>query len=289
MKKVESILVPKLEKMTRLSDFVPGKFESIPTKKGMKKAITNRLVKVNGKIGHTGDHINGGEIIELFAAKAKKTLFVSATVDVLYEDEYLAVVNKPSGLVVSGNLRRTLENKLPRILKKSTQKDALNEPQVIHRLDQPTSGLVLVGKTRSTIILLNKLFEDRKVTKTYLAITIGKGQKVGSINTPIKTKSAETNYSETAKIPSDKYEGLNLIEVMPITGRRHQIRIHMAEVGNPILGDSRYGIEGKISKGNGLYLHASSLQFEHPVTTEDIQVTCPVPEKFIKIFPDLAK
>lgn len=275
--------------MIRLSDYVPGKFISVPTKKGMKKAIQNRLVKVNGRLGHTGDHITGGEIIELFEAKAKKRVYVNVTIPVLYEDDVLAIVNKPSGLVISGNMKRTLENALPNILTKSTEKDALNEPQVIHRLDQPTSGCVLVGKTRSAVLLLNKLFEDRKIAKSYYAITIGEGKKEGTVNTPIKDKKAETSYKLEDKIPSDKYNGLNLVRVTPTTGRKHQIRIHMSQEGNPILGDKQYGIEGKISKGSGLYLHAYRLEFTHPVSTEEMKITAPVPEKILKLFPNTGK
>ncbi len=284
MKKIESILVPKLEKTERLSDYLVGKFQSVSSRKGIKKVISKKLIKVNGKIGFSGDYIKGGEIIQLFRPKEKEAIQLDITVPVLYEDDDLAIINKPAGLTVSGNMNRTLVNALPNILKKSSKKDALPIPQPVHRLDRPTSGVLLIAKTRQSNVLLSQAFAERRIKKTYHTICIGKINDSGKITTPIKEKNAETNYKRIDSIDSDKYDGLNLLEVQLITGRRHQIRIHLSELGHPVLGDKTYGIEGKISKGQGLYLHASSIEFEHPITSEKTSASSPLPEKFKKLF-----
>ena len=197
----------------------------------------------------------------------------------------MAVVYKPAGIVVSGNKRRSLENAFLGNLKESKAIDRLPRPEPIHRLDMPTSGALLIGKTRSAVTALNKLFEERKVEKVYHAIAIGKMKKKGNLETEIKGKKAITDYILLEKMASKKYGGLNLVELKPTTGRRHQLRIHLSELGNPILGDREYGKENLIAKGNGLYLHASTLSFDHPFKEQKVEVTIELPKKFSKLFP----
>lgn len=286
MKKVESHTVPDQIQETRLSDYVVGIFKSRPSKKGMKKAIMKGHVKVNGKTGVTGDYLRGGEHIELFEAKPpsqSSQLFLK--LQVLYEDDHLAIINKPAGIIVSGNKRRTVENALLSNLKSSSHIDKLPKPEPAHRLDGPTSGALLVGKTRTCITALNKLFEERKIEKTYYAIAIGKMEGRGQMDDDIKGKKALTKYEVISSLESTKYGGLNLVRLIPSTGRKHQLRIHLSAIGNPILGDKEYGIKGKISRGSGLYLHASSLEFEHPFEKKKISVSIELPSKFEKIFP----
>lgn len=280
----ESHLVPKLDSPQRLSDYVVGIFQSITSKKGMRKAIDKRLVNINDKTGYTSNYINGGETITLLQEDEKQIALpkpVKLDIEVLFEDEHLAVVNKPAGLLVHGNQKVTLCNALPLSLERSKEMDYVTRPDPIHRLDYPTSGVLLVGKTRTTITALNKLFEERKVDKVYYAITIGKMKNnCGEIKSTIKGKNAETKYEVEKTIDSDKYGALNLVKLMPITGRRHQLRIHLSELGHPILGDKSYGSDGKISRGKGLYLHAYSIGFEHPKTGKRLLVTKRKPKKF---------
>lgn len=282
----ESHTVPPQDKPIRLSDYVPGIFESISSKKGMKKAIEKKLVFVNGTAGLTSKYINGGELIELRVDPTENHRpSISVDLEVLYEDEYLAIIHKPAGIVVSGNKRRTIENALPRNLKKSNRPDALTRPQAIHRLDYPTSGVLLIGKTSNTITALNKLFEERKVTKTYLAISIGKmSLDKETIETLIKSKKAKTEYQVLKSVESKRFGQLNLVKLNPITGRRHQIRIHLSNLGHPILGDSEYGKEDLILKGKGLFLHSSAIEFIHPISGDQISVEATTPKKFDKIF-----
>lgn len=286
LNKIESHIVPSLEKPTRLQDYTLGFFKAISTKSSLKKAIKKGLISINLNKAKTGDFLKAGDVIDLHQDETtKQKPNIRLELEVLCEDDYLALINKPAGIAVSGNKKWTLENALGNNLKPSTQKDALARPEPIHRLDHPTSGVLLVGKTSSAVIALNKLFENKTIEKTYFAVTIGQQIPNGIIDSSIDDKSSKTSFKVLKSLPSEKFEFLNLVELKPKTGRKHQLRKHMAEIGNPILGDKTYGIENKILFGNGLYLHAQSLSFTHPVTTESIHCSAAVPKKFIRLFP----
>jgi len=278
----------------RLSDYAPGIFVSVTSKKGMKKVIEKGLVKVNGTVAYTSTYINGGEVIELFESEEiSNKPIIDLDLEILFEDDYLAIVNKPAGIVVSGNKSYTLENAFPLALKISEQPDALPRPLPAHRLDYPTSGALLVGKTANTITALNKLFENKKISKTYQAICQGKlptGLATeGEIITTIKGKKAQTKYKIIQSVPSPKFGELHHIELYPSTGRRHQLRIHLSELGLPILGDQQYGKEGKVLLGKGLFLNASDLSFVHPFTNEKIKVATILPTKFTRVMGNKIK
>lgn len=287
MRQLEKHFVETQPTPIRLSDYVPGIFKTISSKKGMKKAIEKGQVKVNGQVAFTGRYINGGEVIELFAAEyTSDKPIIDLDLDVLYEDDHIAIVNKPAGIVVSGNKSHTLENALPLSLTPCHLDDALPRPLPAHRLDYPTSGVLLIGKTTNIITALNKLFEHRNIKKTYVAIIQGPLKELkqsGTIETVMKGKKAITDYNIQQSMPSPKYGALHMIELNPHTGRRHQLRIHMAEKGNPILGDQQYGKEGKVLLGKGLFLHAIGMSFLHPVTEEQIAISTPLPKKFNRI------
>lgn len=285
LKLQEKVAVPKLEVEQRLSVIAPEIFTLAPSKKSVKKAIKGGRVFVNGKQGKTSDFIKGGEILELFEDNTiKPKPIIDYPIEVIYEDDYLAVVNKPAGILVSGNKKITLENALPNILKPSTQIDALKYPEPIHRLDYPTSGALLIGKTRQSVIVLNKLFENRDINKQYLVISIGEMPETGLIEEKIDGKQAKTAYSVLSSQHSERFTFLNLVDLTLYTGRRHQIRKHLTSIGNPVLGDLLYGIEDLKLKGKGLYLHSYCLEFVHPFTKEKLNEFAPVPKKFKKIF-----
>jgi 23S rRNA pseudouridine1911/1915/1917 synthase len=286
LRKTETYQVPKeLEERVRLSDFIGEKFVSIPSRKGMKKAIDKGLVAINGTTAKTGDWLVGGETVELFEEASESTPNLNLNIEVLFEDEYLAIVNKPAGIEVSGNKKWTLENALQTSLNASTELGALSKPQAIHRLDFPTSGALLIGKTAGMVSTLNKLFEERQIEKKYHAICIGNISIDGRVETPIDDKASVSIYRVLSRLESDKYGGLNLLELTLETGRRHQLRKHLSSIGNPLLGDHNYGIEGRVMTGNGLYLHASSLKFTHPISEKEIYIQSPLPKKFQKLFP----
>ena len=281
----ETHTVPPLTKPIRLSDYAGGKFLAIPSRKGMKKAIDKGWVYIDGEPAITGRLLNGGEILSLRPPDPDsiKPVF-EQKLEVLLEDEHLAVVLKPAGLEVSGNRFRTLENALPFNLSASNEADALLYPMAAHRLDFPTSGLIVIGKTHKAIHALNKLFEERKIQKTYIAIASGKTPDDGIITSPIDSKDAHTEYKTLNVQESKKYGALSLLRVHLMTGRKHQIRIHLAEIGHPILGDQTYGVKGKITYNKGLYLHALKLSFQHPLSGIDLTINSGIPRKFEKIF-----
>lgn len=256
----------------------------LQTKSALKKALKKELILVDGKIGSTATFIKGGERIELKEPSINVLhKRISLDLEIVYEDDYLAVINKPAGILVSGNSFKTVANALSQNLRITKEPDFV-APQPVHRLDYPTTGLLLIGKTGASITLLNQLFEQKLITKTYNAVTIGKMPLKGSIDFPIDEKSAVSKYEVLRKIDSKRFGFLNLVGLFPMTGRRHQLRKHMAAIGNPILGDATYGSLNFILKGKGLYLHASSLEFIHPITQEKLHITKEVPKKFDKLF-----
>ena len=282
----ETHIVPKLENTIRFQEYAVGIFKIIPTKSGIKKAIKRKLIFINGNLASTSKYISGNEKIELFQPKDTTTFKkLELDIEVLFEDDYLAIVFKPSGILVSGNKFVTIANGLSKNLIKSTQYDAV-KPQPVHRLDYPTSGVLLVGKTRSSINTLSKIFKNKEIKKTYFAITIGKMDAKGILNFNIDTKNATTEYEVLKSEPSKRFKYLNLVKLKPKTGRKHQLRKHLYTISNPILGDKEYYLKNSILKGKGMYLHAYSLDFRHPITEEKIIVCKELPKKFKKIFPD---
>ena len=249
--------------------------------------MKKQRITVDQIVATTATFIKGGERIQLIKEEplAPKRKF-HLTLTVLFEDEYLAAIHKPAGILVSGNHFKTIANALQQNLRASTLADATT-PQAVHRLDYATTGILLVGKTRSGIRALNQLFELRAIQKTYYAITMGTMRAQGEIKFKIEGKESHTNYSLLSSVPSERFEKLNLVQLQPLTGRRHQLRKHLLHIGNPILGDSTYSPEKLLLKGKGLYLHAYKLEFEHPFTKENLCLTDSLPKKFKKIFGPL--
>lgn len=248
--------------------------------------MKKQQITVNGEVASSATFIQGGETIILRIPEIvprKKLVF---PLKVLFEDEYLAVIHKPAGILVSGNGFKTITNALPQNLQRSSLPDA-SLPQPVHRLDYPTTGILLVGKTSSSIRLLNKMFEEKEIQKIYYAVAIGEMEKQAEITSDIEGRKALSAYSLIEKVPSERFGYLNLVRLQLQTGRRHQLRKHLASIGNPILGDQQYGKEGLILMKKGLYLHAFSLRFIHPFTREEICIQDELPKKFQKIFPNI--
>ena len=286
MQLIETHVVEKLESPIRFQEYGVGIFNSIPTKSGIKKAIKKQLIFIDGVLASTSKYISGEEKIELFQSETSSVFKrLKLKLEVLFEDEYLAIVYKPAGILVSGNKFVTIANGLTQNLKKSKQSDAV-KPQPVHRLDYQTSGLLLVGKTSTAIIELGKLFQNKEIKKTYFAITIGAMNTVGRINFLIDKKVAQTKFEVIKTVVSERFGYLNLVKLAPKTGRKHQLRKHVAEIGNPILGDKKYFLEHRVLTGKGLFLHAAALDFVHPFTKDKISITKELPKKFAKIFPD---
>ncbi|MDB4496348.1 RluA family pseudouridine synthase [Flavobacteriaceae bacterium] len=276
---LETHIAKKQKEPIRIQEYAVGIFKTTTTRSAVKKAIKKNLIFVNNSPTTTAKIIVGGEKITLFAPEERTTKPLKLKLSVIFEDNYLAVIEKPAGILVSGNTFKTIDNALEQNINKSNQPDAV-KPRPVHRLDYPTTGLLLIGKTSSSIQLLNQLFEHKKIKKIYHAITIGKMNSDGFILSNVNRKEAKSSYKTIHTVKSERFEFLNLVKLSPKTGRRHQLRVHLLSIGNPILGDQKYGIESLILKGKGLYLHASQLDFIHPFTKENLTLTSALPKKF---------
>ena len=288
MKILETYIVPPLKAPIRLSDLKAGTFSLIASRKAFTKLIKVNLVHVNNKKSNTATPLLGGEIITVFRDQTPiKKPSINITLEVIYEDEYLAIINKPPGVEVSGNKRYTIANALDKALKKSNQEDALQRPEPIHRLDYPTSGCLLIGKTSKAVMMLNRAFQEKKIAKVYYTITIGKQKTKGTITSPLEGKSCISHFEVIDTVASIRYKALNLVKLIPETGRKHQLRKHLAAIQNPIMGDNQYGTDGNKGMGNGLYLHAYSIKFIHPETALTISEHIKLPKKFTRIFKQI--
>lgn len=271
----------------RFQEYAVGIFKTVSTKSGIKKAIKKGHIRIDNELATTSKYIYGGEKIELFQTEASSSFKrLEFKLEIFFEDDYLALIYKPAGILVSGNKFVTIANALSQNLQKSNQTDAV-KPQPIHRLDFETSGLLLIGKTSSSIQKLSKLFENKEITKTYFSIATGQMCKAGTIHIHIGQKKATTSFRVIQSIISKRFEYLNLVELTPSTGRKHQLRKHLSSIGHQILGDKLYGKEELKLKGKGLYLHASSLEFTHPFSNQIINISTELPKKFRKIFSKL--
>lgn len=226
--------------------------------------------------------------------------------EILYEDDQILAINKPPNMVVHpapGNYSGTLVNALLFYFGRLSKEGGADRPGIIHRLDKETSGLILIAKTDKAHQELSKQFKARKISKTYLAIVAGKIKKAGgkivlaigrdrlerkkiSART-IKPREAVTEFKILKRFP-----GATFIEVRPHTGRTHQIRVHMAYLTHPILGDKVYGgrrglliDEFRISRH---MLHANKLGFIHPTKNEYMEISSPIPKDMAEILDILS-
>lgn len=212
---------------------------------------------------------------------------------VLYEDNHLIAVNKPAGMLTQGDDTGdiSLVEVVNEYLKKKYNKPGEAFVGLIHRIDRPVSGLVLMAKTSKALERMNKLFHDRLVQKKYLAVVKDKVLLEEGVLVNYLKKSTEKNVvhahntevrdSKRAELSYrvDKYASkISLLEVSPKTGRPHQIRVQLAHMGHPIVGDVKYGYP-TANNDYSIALHSWKLAFEHPVTKEPIQIKCPIPKR----------
>ncbi|HLV42292.1 MAG TPA: RluA family pseudouridine synthase [Brumimicrobium sp.] len=277
---IESIIVENSEHSTRIYDYLVGRLKTITTRKGIKKALSRHQVFLNGQRAASGDYVQKNDVIKVYENQTIAYKEFDIELNVLFEDNELAIVEKPAGIPVSGNTFKTLQNSLPDHLKRSTADDYLRIPLPAHRLDAPTHGIVIVAKTHSTRVALGKMFEERQINKRYIAIVQGKLEGHGKLNTDVDGKSALTIFRSLAVHPSVKNEWISLIQLSPITGRKHQLRVHLSRLGFPIIGDQTYGETGNTLKHKGLFLAAVGVSFIHPKTNVEMNFEIEAPNKF---------
>lgn len=279
----ETHKVPESVQNVRLSDYVRTAFPTIPSRKAAAKAIKRGALRIDGVPAQSGDWVEAGQTLELAELQRAAPKTYRLPLEVVFEDEYLAVINKPPGIEVSGNKFKTVENALAGSLAPSPQPDALSWPRPVHRLDYSTSGLLLIAKTASAQVFLGQQFEEKNIHKRYRAVVAGKPPASGRVDETINGMPAQSEYAAVETVPSLRSGQLTLVDLFPITGRTHQLRIHMAAIGHPIVGDQKYGPTGHVLKGKGLFLAAVELRFPHPADRRERVVTIDTPPKFASL------
>ncbi|MFC1708585.1 RluA family pseudouridine synthase [Candidatus Omnitrophota bacterium] len=219
--------------------------------------------------------------------------------EIVYEDEDLLVVDKPEGMVVhpgAGNPESTLVNALLHHTKELSDINP-ERPGIVHRLDKETSGVMVVAKTNFTHLELSKQFKSHSIKRRYIALVRGKVEfREGLIDVPIhrhplKRKKMAVSFSPDAKKAQTfyrtikKFDNFTLLELTPKTGRTHQLRVHLAYLKHPILGDSKYGQKTDFPR---LALHAKDLGFHHPRKEKFMEFSSPLPEEIKKVIGDIA-
>jgi len=276
---LEKHIVPKGEYRIRLQEYAGTVFEKLQSRSAVKKCIAKKCILIDGEIAETSNWIKAGQLIELIAPNNNPKKVFQLQLEVLFEDDDFAAVNKPAGFPTNGNYYKTIENALPFNLKASTKSDALNFPKPVHRLDNPTSGILLISKTKSAQISLHNQFETKTIQKEYHAVVAGKIAESGIINFDINNQKALTEFKTITQVPALQNEYLSLIKLYPKTGRTHQLRIHLSELGFPIVGDKLYAPKN-VMIHKGLFLAATNILLLHPNTQEPTIISTAIPNKF---------
>ncbi len=257
--------------------------------------IRDGCIRLNGKPAKASETIRENDVAEAEIPKARPATAAAQDIDldIVYQDEYLAVINKPQGMVVhpaAGNADGTLVNALLFHLDGLSGINGETRPGIVHRLDKDTSGLLVVAKNDEAHKSLAKQIKDKAARRIYWAVVEGNVRNdKGTIDAPIgrhpvqRKKMAVTDrgrYAVTHYTVLERFGGFTLIEARLETGRTHQIRVHMAYIGYPVLGDPVYGHKRDAFGLAGQALHAKKLGFCHPGNGQWMEFEVPLPAYF---------
>lgn len=269
----------------RLDKFIVASVDNL-SRAQIQALIESGAVTVNGQTAKPGLKLKGGERIILNVPPQQKEIIQGEAIplDIIYEDDDLAVIDKPAGMVIhpgTGNESGTLVNA---ILARYPQIGMMDDPEkrmgIVHRLDKDTSGLVVIAKNIKALKNLMAQFKSREVDKTYIALVERMPQtETGRIEVPIGRdpqqrkrmaviRDGKPAITEFEVIERDFKDGQALVRVKLLTGRTHQIRVHMAFIGCPIVGDRVYGFRKQRIGLKRNFLHATEIAFNHPKTNE---------------------
>lgn len=297
---MEKIIVESEDKK-RIDAFVAENTEY--SRVAVQRLIDEQKILVNGKPTKSSYKVQKGDEIKIEKVVAKEISLEAQEIpiDVLYEDNDIIVINKPKGMVVhpaNGNPDGTLVNAVMAICKDSLSGIGGEiRPGIVHRLDKDTSGVIIVAKNDKAHINLSEQIKNHEVEKTYIALVRGSiPENEATINMPIgrstkdRKKMAVTKSGKNAvthfKVLK-RHNNYTLLEVKIETGRTHQIRVHLAEIGFPIIGDGVYS-NGKNEWGvEGQCLHAKSIKFRHPISQKEMLIEAPLPTYFQDIIEKL--
>ena len=289
----------------RLDAFLARCVEGL-TRSAAQKLLEEGCVLRSGKPGKKNDKLNPGEEIQVTIPEPKSVDITPTEMDleIVYEDEDVVVINKPKGLVVhpaAGHQDDTLVNGL--LYAMGDGLSGINgelRPGIVHRIDKDTSGLLAVAKNDLAHTVLASQLKDHTMARTYEAIVCGNlKEDSGTVNAPIgrhpsdrkkmcvtdrNSKEAVTHWEVVAR-----YRGYTHVRCRLETGRTHQIRVHMAHIGHPILGDTVYGHKKPELGQDSQCLHAGQLCFRHPRDGRPVMVFAPLPEYFTEVLEKLSR
>lgn len=276
------------------------------TRSRIQKLIAEGCITVNGGAVRANYKLRDEDVIEVEIPEAKETQIQaeSISLDIVYEDEHMLVVNKPQGMVVhpaAGNYSGTLVNAL--MAHCGHNLSGINgeiRPGILHRIDKDTSGLLMVAKNDRAHLGLSKQIKEHSLTREYLALVHGRiKEDSGTIDAPIgrdeKDRKKMTITQKNSKdavthfFVLERFDKYTFIRCRLETGRTHQIRVHMSKNGHPIVGDPVYGTKREEFKLKGQLLHAHMIGYVHPATGEYMEFSRPVPEYFEEVLEKLRR
>lgn len=300
---MKNYIVNEEENGKRLDVYIASKDEET-TRSSAQRQIEQGNVVVNGKkITKVSYKVSEGDKIELEEQEPVEIELKAQDIpiDIVYEDKDIIVVNKPKGMVVhpaNGNPEGTLVNAIMAICKDSLSGIGGEiRPGIVHRLDKDTSGLLIVAKNDMAHVNMSEQIKRHEVKKTYIALVRGiVKENEATIDMPIGRSNSDRKKMAVTKNGKNavthikvlkRYDKYTLLEINIETGRTHQIRVHLAHIGYPVIGDYIYS-NGKNEFGIvGQCLHAKSLEFKHPITGKDMKLEAPLPEYFEKVLQEL--